>query len=258
MSLKIMQKLTCSSCYTPELYMFTERVDDIFVRNNVTDEELLKMGARLKLVGGKLKNALKNTKVNPLTTVLSRSVKRRRKSYHSFLGFLESNATADFDSAKQRSALFLLAVTAGYGHKIERTSATEFSSALNVMLEEFETPQALQHIQALGAEPFVNDLKDAHAGFENTYQQKIAFDAQQITPDIKADRDDASQLISTLISYLDIGERGMPGLYGNVPSEINEVVGDLMQQIRSRATRNGEKPPADQTPEVAPTGKPNS
>ena len=69
----------------------------------------------------------------------------------------------------------------------------------------------------------------------------IGYDAQQITPDVLADRDEAGEAIGALLSYLDNGEREQPGQFGMVPQKINEVVGDIMQQVRSRATRNGEE-----------------
>jgi hypothetical protein len=238
--MKIMKKLSSSRCKTPELYMFLTRVDEILTRNNSSDEQLLKINEKLKNAAAKLKTAMKNTKVNPFTVSLTRCNKRRRKSYHSFLEFLQSIADSEFDMVKKQAALFLLSHFANYGHKIEHASAVQFSSALNVIFEALATPEALQHIQAVTAEPFVKDLKDAHASFESMYQQKIAFDAQQITPGVKADRDDAGQLVNTMISYLEMGAKEKPGMFGNVPWEINEIVGDLMQQIRARATRNGE------------------
>lgn len=237
MSLKIMKKLTCSSCLTSDLYMFTTQFDDICTRNNVEDAELLNMNEALKNAGNRLKDDMKNIRVNPNTAWLQTCKTKRRNSYHSFLEFLEGLADSEFDPVKRNAALSLLAIFDKYGHKLERASTNKFTSAMDIILSELAKPQAVQHITDLQAQPFVNDLKETNKNAKNAYMEKIEFNAKQYTPDVIADRDDASQMITTLISYLETNERKSPGKYGLVPRVVNEVIVDIMTQVHARATR---------------------
>jgi hypothetical protein len=85
----------------------------------------------------------------------------------------------------------------------------------------------------------VANLRELFTQFEATYGQKISFDAQQFLMDHHEAFEELGQAIIALQSELDVVETEQPGSCLAAIREIDQIVGEVMKQIRSRYTRAG-------------------
>lgn len=246
---KFLENFSFSRCTTPEFHVTAIRISEI-VKNSLgstPDPFIVRQLEGIDAEANKLEDSMKNTNRSPLTAELAVKHDRRKKALRGLTKLLRGMSAVDLDPAKRNLALSLLAIILKQGSNLIYKSHLKLSSALKVILEEFQSEVAKKCIADLGIGDLVAELDAAQNDFEKTYQEKVALDAQQTFPVKLPARSDLGYRLNSLLNYIDTNEADKQGNNEQLIKELNEVISYVMAKTKARRTRrenDQEEPPA--------------
>lgn len=126
-----------------------------------------------------------------------------------------------------------------YGFSLHRLGYTQESTQLQLLIHDLDQSPATEALKTLGAESWYADLKTAQVSFEETYQHKVAVEAQEDFPllrEAKAKLGRHLQLLLDCVGLLEeINESPEIPL---IVEKLNMVITDVMTPARARKKRN--------------------
>jgi hypothetical protein len=153
-------------------------------------------------------------------------------------GMLHGLASVTYDSAQKRKAETLQAIVKRQGRQIGRGSYVGATSAIRVILEEFDAPENAALVAELGLGPAVEKLRAEQAGFLATFMEKMAIEARGATPKLKDLRGKIGNVLDELTTYVSYKADEDPQGFETLVNELNEQIAAVMTAVRARATRN--------------------
>jgi hypothetical protein len=175
---------------------------------------------------------------NPQTAVVSEKHKRRGVILVGITGMLHGLASVKDEPEQVSKAETLLAIVAKQGRKICHGSYIGATSAIRVILVEFDRPENAAIVAELGLGTAVEKLRTAQMEFETAFQQKVAIEAQEATPTSNALRKELWGVLEDLTTCVNYRADENPQEFATLVNELNEQISEIKAIVRARATRN--------------------
>jgi len=112
------------------------------------------------------------------------------------------------------------------------------SAALKLLFNDLSTPEATAATETIGAQTWLDDLKNAQTDFEETYQTRISATPVTDFPLLRETKVKLGRDLAALLETLRIlAGMDADNTFGPITTKINNVIGDIMTTVRGRKTR---------------------
>jgi hypothetical protein len=235
-----MQKLNTisfSRCTNSELHVGTTRILDECATYLPQDALAIET---IDLIRGKVDDMDKTLSIigsNPLTGDVRTKHIRRTKLVVGLSGMLRCIIAADGDQPERvGKAQKLLAIVNQQAGSLGRTSYMKTSSAIRVILGEFDTAENAVIVDELGLTGPVGRMRTAQAQFETAFERRVTLAGT--TPRIMPLRKAISYEVGGLLTHVDHLAVRNPQALETLVNKLNEQITAIMTSVRARATRN--------------------
>lgn len=243
----MIQDLHTSFMLPAELISTTDSI--LTILQPVTTEEsfLQKLHDTLLQDIKELQSVLGRERGSETTQQLLEKDEFRDSNYVAFRDYVKA-CTKRPQAEVAQAAELIIAIIRKQGWTLYALSYPQESAALRMLFDDLSTPEATAAIQTIGAETWLNDLKNAQAAFDEMYQTKISTAQAEDFPLLRDAKTKLGRDLAALLESVRIlTAMGNEDVFGPVVSKINEVIRDIMTTVRARKTRekNESENPAD-------------
>jgi hypothetical protein len=131
----------------------------------------------------------------------------------------------------------ILRIIKSHGNNITRASYEKESALLDSILGEFEKPIPSAALVTLNLTTLAGELKAAQTQFKELYQQSATLESgKAVVVAPSSIRKETINVLNTIIDYLNVMYTVNPQGYGNLATNIAELVNSLNSKIRTRRT----------------------
>ena len=237
----MIQTLRTSYLLTGELKITGQRLADI-VMETLSDESFFQgLGNLIQKDVDLLERATARSRGNAFTARLAEADEARDEAFVAFRDYAKAISGRRSDTLANAGA-FLFSLIEVRGVSLHRLGYAQQSAAMNELLDDLNTPEAVAAIEVIGGQAWFDELRETHEAFEETYQEKVAVESQEDIPQTHTIRKNLSANLETLLSALEALSQIWDGTakeakINQLIAQVDEIVTEIGTTAQTRRTR---------------------
>ncbi len=206
-----------------EFYKTSKSINSAIARLVNEDEFIKLIRPPIDKTVNELKASLEKGSDDSLEFILAIEDSKRDLAYISFRDYVKAFSNSQ-EEDKMKAGKFLSDVLQDCGWELYKLDYDKQSEQVTSLFTKLDSVEGKKAIETIGAEKFVNGLKNAERKFEELYQEKVAAESEDNVTIINSARKTLTRYIEAVLSYVDINVELQPEKFSKTADKINGIL----------------------------------